>query len=363
MTPRTMRAAVYHGRGDIRIEERNVPEPREGEVLLRVLRSGICGTDLGEFEHGPSLFPLRARHPVTGHQGPMTIGHEFTGEVVAHSTPTLRTPADAMPPLGTRVASAAGVWCGRCAWCAAGRTNLCADYWTLGLNADGGLAEYVRVPAFTCLEIPAACTDDAAGLAQPLAVGLHAVARGEIGESDTVVLVGAGAIGSFILCGLATRRPRQVIVLDIDDARLRTARRLGATRTVNVRDVDAVPAVRELTGGHGATVAIEATGAPGEAQRALDTAARGGRVILVGLPHAPQPLDLAAATLREIDIRTTVAHVCGSDLPAALGLLTDPRIAGLLLGEVISLDRLVPDGFAAMAARRVRGKILIDPAL
>jgi len=353
-----MRAAVCHGPGDVRIEERPVPDPRAGEVLLRVLRSGICGTDLGEFEYGPRLFPLRTPHPVTGHVGPMTMGHEFTGEVVAvhgHGPATFA--------IGTRVASGAGVSCGSCSWCAAGRTNLCAHYWTLGLSADGGLAEYVRVPASTCVPIPEACTDDAAGLAQPLAVALHAVERAGIEQTDTVVLVGAGAIGSFILCGLVARRPQRIIVLDIDDARLRAARELGATQVVNVRDEDALESVLELTAGVGATAVLEATGAGAAAQRAIDLAARGGRVLLVGLPHEPQTLHLAEATLREIDLRTTVAHVCDRDLPAALDLLTGSRIAEHLLDRVIGLDRLVDDGLAEMAARRVHGKILIDPAV
>ncbi len=111
MSSGTMRAAVYHGPGDVRIEERPVPVPAAGEVLLRVLRSGICGTDLAEFEHGPRLFPLRTPHPVTGHVGPMTMGHEFTGQVVG-----VHDQNPASFAFGARVASGAGVSCGQCPW-------------------------------------------------------------------------------------------------------------------------------------------------------------------------------------------------------------------------------------------------------
>jgi (R,R)-butanediol dehydrogenase / meso-butanediol dehydrogenase / diacetyl reductase len=272
-----MRAAVYHGAKDVRIEERPVPTVRHGYVLMRVLRSGICGTDASEYLHGPSLFPVDRRHPASGHQGPMIMGHEFTGEVVACGTGTEHL-------AGMRLATGAGVSCGACAWCRAGRTNLCASYWTLGLNADGGLAEYALVPASTCVPIPDECSDDAAGLAQPLAVGLHAARRAGAGPDDTVVLIGAGAIGSFILCGLTAgdglgarragpgspvsveglpggvrpprvplpARPARVIALDVDDARLTTATALGATDVVNVRGRDPVEVVHDLTDREGA---------------------------------------------------------------------------------------------------------------
>lgn len=350
----TMRAAVYHGPHDIRVEHRPVPAAKPGEVLLRVTRSGICGTDVSEYLHGPGLFPLDRRHPASGHQGPMIMGHEFVGEVVEVGWGAERL-------AGLRLASGAGVSCGTCAWCRVGRTNLCADYWTLGLSADGGLAEYVAVPASTCAPIPDGCADDWAGLAQPLAVGLHAARRSGAGAGDTVVLVGAGAIGSFILCGLAARPVDRIVALDVDDARLATALTLGATEAVNVTGQDPVELVRDLTGGVGAHLVIEASGVTGSAQKALRMAARGGRVLLVGLAHGPQPLELAEAILREVDLLTTVAHVCGEDVPQALRLLEDGRIAGLLLDRVIGLEALVGEGLDVLAAGGAGGKILVDP--
>jgi (R,R)-butanediol dehydrogenase/meso-butanediol dehydrogenase/diacetyl reductase len=352
----TMRAAVYHGAKDVRVEERPVPRVGPDQVLVRVTRSGICGTDATEYQHGPGLFPVNRRHPASGHHGPMVMGHEFVGRVVEAG-------AGAERFAGLRVATGAGVSCGECAWCLAGRTNLCAHYWTLGLNADGGLAEYAAVPASTCVSIPDACGDDAAGLAQPLAVGLHAARRTRVSAGETVVLIGAGAIGSFILCGLAEHRPGRVIALDVDEHRLRTAAALGATETYGVADQDPVALVRDLTDGQGAPLVVESSGAPGSAQRAIRMAARGGRVLLVGLAHEPQSLDLADATLREVDLLTTVAHVCGEDIPAALRLLAAGDIAEHLLDRVIGLAALVPDGLAALVERRATGKILVDPWL
>ena len=113
-----MRAAVYHGARDVRVERLPRPRPGPGEVLLRVLRSGMCGTDATEWAAGPRTFPVARRHPVTGHLGPMVLGHEFVGEVVEAGD-------GALTPVGAVVASGAGVSCGRCDRCRQGRTNLC----------------------------------------------------------------------------------------------------------------------------------------------------------------------------------------------------------------------------------------------
>ena len=355
MNARTMRAARYYGSGDVRIESVPVPAPGPGEVLVRVLRSGICGTDASEYLHGPIMVPVTSRHPNSGHQGPMTIGHEFVGTVVEAGP-------GAEDSLGRRVATGAGVSCGTCRWCRRGRTNLCAAYWTLGLNADGGMAEYAVIPVSTCVAVPLGCSDDSAGLAQPLAVGLHAARRAGVRRGDTVVLIGAGAIGCFILCGLTNHRPERIIVLDVDQGRLATAKRLGATETrdVSCRE-DPVELVRELTDGTGADVVVEATGTDGAAQHALRMAARGGRVLSVGLPDGPQSIALAEATLREVDLATTVAHVCAEDVPEALRLLADGSLVELTLDRVIGLDALVPEGLEALVRRRLRGKVLVDP--
>src|SRR5437763_13427682 len=174
-----MKAAVFRGPGDVRIEP--VPEPGQpgqGELLIRVSKAALCGTDSAEWDHGPLL----ARPPVV-------LGHEFTGTVAAAG------PGAEFAP-GSRVVSGAGISCGSCEWCAAGRTNLCARYQTLGLHRDGGLAELVISPAPICRPVPAALGDVAAAMAQPLAVALHAARRGRAGPGRACVVIGAGGIGA-----------------------------------------------------------------------------------------------------------------------------------------------------------------------
>ena len=106
-----MKAAVYHASGDVRIEERDVPTPVAGEVLLKILRSGMCGTDASEYKSGPKIFATQTKHPISGHHGPMILGHEFIGEIVGEVDPATGF------NVGDVVASGAGISCGKCKRC------------------------------------------------------------------------------------------------------------------------------------------------------------------------------------------------------------------------------------------------------
>jgi (R,R)-butanediol dehydrogenase/meso-butanediol dehydrogenase/diacetyl reductase len=341
-----VRAAVFHGPHDVRIE--NVPDPAEparNEVVLEVTRAAICGTDASEWDHGPVLC-----------RPGVVLGHEFVGRVVAlgGDVTALR--------IGDRVVSGAGISCGRCAWCLAKRTNLCAEYRTLGLQVDGGLAGYVTSPASICHPVPDTCEDDAAAMTQPLAVALHALSRVSQGPGDAVAVIGSGGIGSFIVAGAARRSAGgRLVAIDVDDERLATARALGAGETVNATGQDLAELLLELTDGTGFDIVIEASGAPHAPSAAIAGTRRGGRVLLVGLHGAPRPIDLTPMILREIDIATTVAHVCDSDIPAALELLAGSAVAAITAGPNISLDALVEEGLRPLAERRAGGKILVTP--
>jgi (R,R)-butanediol dehydrogenase/meso-butanediol dehydrogenase/diacetyl reductase len=351
-----MRAAVYHGQGDVRVESVPSPlAPEPGAVRLKVLRGAICGSDSSEYAHGPKLISALDRpHPGSGHKGPVVLGHEFVGRVVE-----LGDGVESLA-LGDRVVSGAGVSCGECAWCRAGRTNLCARYYTLGFHRDGGLAEEVVSPAQICAQVPDGCDDDAAAMAQPLAVALHGLNRAGLGAEDSLAIIGVGGIGAFVVAAAVARGNRNVIAIDVDRARLETASRLGAAEIVDAREHDPVRSVIEFTGGDGVDVAIDSAGAPGTLNQALHAAGRGGRLLMLGIPASPPELDALDAILREVDLITTVAHVCGSDLPEALDLLAESGIAERVVEGMIDLDRIVPDGLVPLADGSAKGKILVD---
>jgi threonine dehydrogenase-like Zn-dependent dehydrogenase len=340
-----MRAAVYRGPGELAIEDIREPDdPGPGEVVIKVARAAICGTDSSEWAHGPLL----ARPPVI-------LGHEFVGVIDAIGTGV------AGVSIGDRVVSGAGISCGRCEWCQAGRTNLCVDYRTIGLHLDGGLADYVRSPAGICLPVPDRLSDDAAAISQPLAVALHAVRRSGLRAGQSCAVLGVGGIGAFIVAAAAARGASPLIAVDVDDARLENARRLGASTVVNSRGPGLGNALLAAVGPEGADVVVEATGIAPAPRAAIAAVKRGGRVLVVGLQPAPLELDLLDLAVREVELSTTLAHVCDVDLPEALALLSDTDLAQVVTDRVIGLEDLVEDGIKPLASGTAQGKIVVSP--
>lgn len=348
-----MKAAVYYGAQDIRIEERAVPDRAPGEALIRVLRSGICGTDASEWVVGPKVFPVARRHPISGHMGPLIPGHEFVGEV-AEADPAAGFSA------GDLVVSGAGVWCGECERCRESRTNLCLSYRTLGLNVHGGMAEYVAVPVKTLRSIPAGLSVDHAGLAQPLAVGIHAARRSGAKDGNNVLVIGAGAIGSFVLAGLKYLNEVNVTVVDFPGLKLERALRLGADRTLSPEE-NLTEQITEALQGAKPDVVIEASGAPGQLAAGMQMVRDGGRVLAVGIPKGAPELDIHSMVFREVTLDSTLAHVCDEDLPAALDILATGVLGAELAEEPVGLAHLGAS-LDALAAGKVDGKILIDPS-
>jgi (R,R)-butanediol dehydrogenase/meso-butanediol dehydrogenase/diacetyl reductase len=348
-----MRAVRFHGAGDVRVDEvSDPPAPGPGQVLLKVATAGICGSDGLEYSRGPVLVrPLDVPHPVTGHLGPLTLGHEFAGEVVAAGEAV----TDLVP--GTLVACGAGMSCGTCPPCTQGRTNLCTTYATIGFHADGALAEHVLAPADICFDAGAyGLTADGAALAQPMAIAVHAARRGRVADGDVVLIVGAGGIGSFLTFAAASAGAT-VLVADTDPSRLGIAQALGAARAGD--SIDAALA------GDTPDVTFEASGNARALEQAIARAPRGGRIVAVGVQKAPPPVDMARVTLDELELIGTVAHVAKTDFPEALRLLAlRERGWADVAPEALPLELVVEQGIRPLAeGTSARVKTLIDPAL
>src|SRR5438552_8337343 len=183
---KSMKAARWHGRRDVRIEVVPDPTPGPQEVVLHVDWCGICGTDMEEYLTGPHWVAVGHPHPLTHAQAPLALGHEFCGEVVAvgREVRGLR--------VGDRVAPDTLIYCGHCYWCQRHQVQLCEHVAFLGLMADGGLAEFCVAPEAMCIPLPPSLSSDRAALAETLAVGVHALRRGRLSPGETVVIVGAG---------------------------------------------------------------------------------------------------------------------------------------------------------------------------
>ncbi len=351
-----MKAAVYYGNRDMRIE--SVPEPSKpspGEVILSVARGAICGTDVTEYLHGPKFASFETPHRASGHQGPLITGHEFVGTIVE-----LGSEVDGLA-VGQRVVPGAGHWCGQCKWCVQGKVNLCKDYFVYGLNTNGGMAEMATMPAYMCQVVPDTCSDDAAAMAQPVSVALHAVDRSGATTGEPLVVMGVGGIGAFIVASAHAQNLGPIIAVDIDDGRLETAQKLGAAHTINARETDVVKAVHDLTDGLGVETFIEASGAPIGPPTALKATQKGGHVLLVGMQAKPVAIDMHDMVFREITLTTSVSHVCNTDLPKSLDILTNTDLAALTLDRVIPLDDLVDEGILALSDGRAKGKVVVNP--
>ncbi|MEF2978583.1 zinc-dependent alcohol dehydrogenase [Subtercola sp. YIM 133946] len=347
-----MRAAVYHGAHDIRVTDVETPTRAPGSVLIKITRSGLCGTDATEWSVGPKIFPVTTPHRVTGHMGPMILGHEFIGEVV-------EADADSGFAPGDRVASGAGVWCGECARCLEGRTNMCDRYYTYGLTTDGGMAGYIATESKNLARIPDGLSDDYAGLAQPLAVGIHAARRSGTHDGDRVVIIGAGAIASFVLAGLGHLVDAEILVVEFAGPKQDRVRRFGADHVVSPGDT-LYDDVLAAFGGVRPDVVIEASGAPGQLATAVSLVRDGGRVLAVGLPKAKPELDIHSVVFREITIDSSLAHVCDTDLGPALEILAEGVVGPELLEAVVPLEDL-PAQLERLASGKLEGKVLIDP--
>lgn len=306
-----MRAAVLVGPGQIELQQRPQPEPGPGEALVRVIATGICGSDLSAYHGHADLYVL-----------PRVLGHEVGGEVVAlgpatttPNSPPAKGPDQALR-VGDRVVLDHMVACGACYACRRGRPHCCPHARVIGAQVDGGLAEYFVVPTSNLYPIPPHVSDEELALVQPLAIACHAVDRGAVERGDRMVVIGAGAIG--LLCQLvAGVRGASVLVADIVPERLERAAALGAARTVQNNLESLAEAVHAFTGGEGAEVVIEASGAAPMLAAAAQVAAIGGRIVVVGIGGEPA-LAAGAFVRKELDVRG--ARAGGGAFPSAIEL-------------------------------------------
>jgi (R,R)-butanediol dehydrogenase/meso-butanediol dehydrogenase/diacetyl reductase len=223
------------------------------------------------------------------------------------------------------------------------------------------MAEYAAVPETSLVPVPSGLSVDSAGLAQPLAVGLHAARRSGVRAGDHVVLIGAGAIGSFTQVGLGYLADVDLTVIDFPGSRLERAARLGATRTL-AAGPDTGEALVEALGPQTVDIVIEASGAPGQLNNAISLVRNGGTILQVGLPARQQEVDIHSLVMREITVATTLAHVCDQDLAPALEILATTGLADELLDSVRPLDDL-GEQLERLSSGRLEGKVLFDPRL
>ena len=332
-----MRAAVLHGPRDLRFDPAAAqPVAAPGEVLVRIARAGLCGSDLHVYRTGDFITAF-----------PVTPGHEVVGTVTALG------PGAEAALVGARVALDSRVPCGACAWCALGAFGRCGAIGFLGEVRGGGFAELVSVSAARLWRIPDALPFEVAVLAEPTAVVLHAIARAErIAEAPVAraAILGAGPVG--VLLALALPADVEVVLVEPSPTRASSARRITG-RAVVTPDAEAA-----LAGVFDAV--FDCAGAFGSLGRAVALAVAGGVVTAVALHHRPDELDVNTLVGRETTVTGT--HVFADEMPAALALLaSDPARFAPVVDRAATLEELPALVAAAAAGQATHLKLAVAP--
>jgi 2-desacetyl-2-hydroxyethyl bacteriochlorophyllide A dehydrogenase len=286
-----MKALVYVAPERMEIQSVPDPSPREGEVLLSVSAAGVCGSDL----HG---FLGHSERRLPG----LVMGHEAVATVLdTHSSVSGWRK-------GQRVSFNPLVTCGRCRACLEGRQNLCPTWWLFGMDrVSGTYAERVAVPARQLTALSDGLSEEEAVLAEPLAVVIHAFRVGLAGAPRALAIVGGGAIGSLSLILARLRGVPKVCVVDVNQARLEAARKFGADLTIHATRQDAAALVHEWSSG-GADAVIEAVGTAATRRTAVAVAAKGARLVMLGLAENDSPLPWIEMTRNEQALFTSFAY-------------------------------------------------------
>jgi threonine dehydrogenase-like Zn-dependent dehydrogenase len=354
-----MRAAVFYGGPDIRIEEVPTPRPGPGEVLVEVTAAGICGSDLHYY---------RGEDPWGSARWPQRIGHELAGVVAAvGSGVTTVSP-------GRRVVVEPRhlVGCGGCRYCRRGDYHLCPERGLVDgeRRSSAGFAELDLAPAENVFALPDHVPCEAAALADVYACAVHAVHRAAIAPTDTVAIFGSGAVGLAVGQVARLAGARQTLLVGRRDAALALALGAGAAdHGINSRRQDPVAAILERTAGLGADVVFEAVGGAGETLlSAVLAAARGGAVVLLGAFVGDVVVPYREANRRELDLRWSSSYSTWKgvrELQIALDLIAEGRVATapLLTHRFALAD--IDRAFHAAADKAASGaiKVLVQPQL
>ncbi len=278
-----MRALCVERPGVARVVQRPRPEPGPGEVLLAIECVGLCGTDLSTFA---------GKNPLVTY--PRVIGHELAGRVVARGA--------GVDARWDEVSAAVSPYksCGLCAACRVQRPNACRNNQTLGVQREGGLAEFVVVPADR-LHPSDKLSAEHLALVEPFSIGMHAVNRARVAAEDTVLVIGCGGVGAGAIAA-ASERGAYVIGLDLDARKLELARIFGARQGIDAVRQDANDAIRALTEGEGPSVVIEAVGSVATYRQALDLVAACGRIVCLGWLRGDVPLEARQIVAKEVEI-------------------------------------------------------------
>ena len=302
-----MKAAVCHKPWDLRIEDVDKPEPGEGQAVVKIKATGVCGSDVDGYT---------GKHPWIHH--PIIMGHECSGVV-----DTVGPGAKKVKP-GDEVVAEPFFVCGECPACQKGTYNLCRDITIIGHQVPGSFAEYILMDERFLHPKPEGVGFEEGALAEPISGSLHAIGRCRLAIGDFVVLLGCGTIGYFLLQH-ALNSGARVLVSEPEERKRQAAERLGARWTLDPGRQSVLDKVMDLTDGVGADCVIEAVGIPETIKETIALGRKGGTVMLMGWTgNETDPFDTTTLTLDEMTVLGTMGFA--HDFPVTLELLASGKI-------------------------------------
>ncbi|MGE3536072.1 MAG: zinc-binding dehydrogenase [Candidatus Tectimicrobiota bacterium] len=343
-----MQAAMFYGPRDVRLIEMATPVPQAGEVLVKVQRVGICGSDVNRFRYGSHPWPPG-----------FIMGHEFCGEIAALG------PEVSGLQVGQQVVVEPTLYCGVCAYCRQGYHNRCVDFVRRGLTGsgtNGAFADYVCVPAYQPHARPESLSMEVAALVEPMAVSVHGWSLAAVPAPECAVIVGLGNIGLLAVLVARARGARQIIAIGKYAARQELAYAYGASLVLEPEDPQLQARILERTGGLGAALVLEAAGTPSSLRTAVEAACKGGKIVILGVLHEDVALDYRSLLMHEKQIIGSLIYQ-RQDFADAIAILAQGGVqkARHITAE-IPLAAIVSHGFVPLSeARAAHIKIQVYP--
>ncbi|MDH5432615.1 MAG: L-threonine 3-dehydrogenase [Gammaproteobacteria bacterium] len=325
------------------LEETGKPEVGHNDVLIKIKKTAICGTDVHIYnwdEWSQKTIPV-----------PMTVGHEFVGviEEVGQEVQGFK--------VGDRVSGEGHITCGHCRNCRAGRRHLCRNTVGVGVNRAGAFAEYLSIPAANAFKLPDDISDDMAAIFDPFGNAVHTALSFDLVGED-VLITGAGPIGIMAAAVCRHVGARHVVITDVNDYRLSLAKDLGATRTVNVANENLQEVMKELGMTEGFDVGLEMSGVPSAVQSMLATMNNGGKIAMLGIP----PSDMAVDWNQVIFKGLIIKGIYGREMFETWYKMVTLLQSGLDISPIITHQFAIDDfqqGFDIMRSGQ-SGKVILN---
>jgi (R,R)-butanediol dehydrogenase/meso-butanediol dehydrogenase/diacetyl reductase len=341
---RIMKAAIYHkkeGSPVVTIEDRPKPEPKKGEVLVKMKYCGICGSDVASYKD--KLYPFEG----------IILGHEMFG-YIEELGPEVRK----LKP-GQRVAIGCLIYCGNCVQCKRGNDQLCSNLDEIGVFRDGGFTEYISVPVDNIFKIPDSIPDKYAAVMDPIATDILALRVGNFSFGNNAVIVGLGPLGQFLIPVLKYAGASKIIAVEKNLNRLEIAKKFNPDLAM---DKISMKHIKNLTNRQGADFVFNCTAAPPVIDASLNVLRNGGHLLQIGMHHEPVMTNLLKLCYNNISIHGIMGCL-RKDFQLAIDLVAEKIIdPEPIVTKIISLDDIVEEGFENLIDPETKDvKILVEP--